>query len=308
MADIHSQLSGLDLHDAYQFVQATDPGPVGANLNWLDTSSSPFTPKRRNSGNSAWIQVGKTGATAFTGLSDVPNSYSGQGSKLVAVNSGATALEFILNSGSVPGWITNHPDTPPISPSANDDEFTTAATLPGGGSAIWTALTGSSTLTLKNQRLVMSTASSSLQDGIYQATPTAPWTITTKISMAAVFATATQCGLFLRESSTGKLRIWQLSFDTIPKLAHQTWTSTGSSGASNVFVGANIFPFAQWMYLRIVNDSTNFNMQYSTDGVIYTTLSTAGITTTLTPNQMGIAQYTSAGVAIVGSYQFFRRS
>lgn len=33
--------------------------------------------------------------TTFTGLSDTPGSYSGQGSKLVAVNSGATALEFI---------------------------------------------------------------------------------------------------------------------------------------------------------------------------------------------------------------------
>lgn len=34
------------------------------------------------------------GGGAFTDLSDVPNSYSGQGSKLVRVNSGATALEF----------------------------------------------------------------------------------------------------------------------------------------------------------------------------------------------------------------------
>lgn len=32
---------------------------------------------------------------AFTGLSDVPGSYSGAGSELVAVNSGATALEFV---------------------------------------------------------------------------------------------------------------------------------------------------------------------------------------------------------------------
>ena len=35
-----------------------------------------------------------TGATAFTGLTDVPASYSGAGGKAVTVNSGATALEF----------------------------------------------------------------------------------------------------------------------------------------------------------------------------------------------------------------------
>lgn len=96
MADIHSQLLGLDLHDAYHFAQETDPGAVGANLNWLNTSSSPFVPYRRNADNSAWIEVGSSaGSIAFTSLTDVPSSYSGQGSKLVAVNSGATGLNFV---------------------------------------------------------------------------------------------------------------------------------------------------------------------------------------------------------------------
>jgi hypothetical protein len=34
-------------------------------------------------------------ATAFTALTDVPSSYSGQGEKVVAVNSGETGLEFV---------------------------------------------------------------------------------------------------------------------------------------------------------------------------------------------------------------------
>lgn len=37
---------------------------------------------------------GGGGATSFTGLSDVPGSYSGQAGKLARVNSGETALEF----------------------------------------------------------------------------------------------------------------------------------------------------------------------------------------------------------------------
>lgn len=36
-----------------------------------------------------------SGATVFTGLTDAPSSYTGQGGKRVAVNSGATALEFV---------------------------------------------------------------------------------------------------------------------------------------------------------------------------------------------------------------------
>lgn len=54
---------------------------------------------------SNWLATGFTGgaagsgATAFTGLSDVPSSYSGEGGKLVAVNSGATGLEFVSGSG-----------------------------------------------------------------------------------------------------------------------------------------------------------------------------------------------------------------
>lgn len=54
----------------------------------------------------------------FLNLSDTPNSYSGQGSKLVAVNDTATSLAF----GSIPTAVYSA-DTPPINPSIYDDEF-----------------------------------------------------------------------------------------------------------------------------------------------------------------------------------------
>lgn len=38
--------------------------------------------------------AGEGGATAFTGLTDAPNSYTGRAGELVRVNSGETALEF----------------------------------------------------------------------------------------------------------------------------------------------------------------------------------------------------------------------
>ena len=47
---------------------------------------------------------GSGGASAFTELADVPASYSGQGGKVVAVNSGATALEFVNPGASSDPW------------------------------------------------------------------------------------------------------------------------------------------------------------------------------------------------------------
>jgi hypothetical protein len=44
--------------------------------------------------------AGADGAATFTALTDAPSSYAGQGLKLVRVNSGGTALEFVTASGT----------------------------------------------------------------------------------------------------------------------------------------------------------------------------------------------------------------
>lgn len=46
------------------------------------------------------IAPGVNKLLSFLGLSDTPSSYSGQGGKVVKVNSGETALEFGLGAGS----------------------------------------------------------------------------------------------------------------------------------------------------------------------------------------------------------------
>lgn len=61
---------------------------------WLNTSDDGlFVCTDNTAGAAVWDEFG-TGVTAFTGLSDVPASYSGQGEKYVRVNSGETGLEF----------------------------------------------------------------------------------------------------------------------------------------------------------------------------------------------------------------------
>lgn len=58
---------------------------------------------------SAWAEDTGGGASAFTDLSDVPSSYSGQGLKDVRVNSGASALEFYTPPYDVGGFVAGVP-------------------------------------------------------------------------------------------------------------------------------------------------------------------------------------------------------
>lgn len=63
---IHSQFTGLELHEAFQFVQETDPGAVGSGLYWLQVSTG--TLKRRSNDNTSWISIsGVTDPTTTKG-------------------------------------------------------------------------------------------------------------------------------------------------------------------------------------------------------------------------------------------------
>lgn len=63
-------------------------------LNWpTSDGSANYVLKTNGSGQLSWVAQ-TSGVSVFTGLTDVPASYSGAGGYYVKVNSGATALEF----------------------------------------------------------------------------------------------------------------------------------------------------------------------------------------------------------------------
>ncbi len=75
---------------------------------------------------------GDSGGGAFTDLSDAPSSYSGQGGKVVAVNSGATALEFVDAPSGGGGLAVRHDSAPPF-------DYTGSAPIGSGeGDSVWT--------------------------------------------------------------------------------------------------------------------------------------------------------------------------
>lgn len=92
--------------------------------------------------------------TTFLSLTDTPSSYSGQASKVVRVNSGATALEFV--DASTPGaHASTHADggsdevTPAAIGAATDDHTHTVAigiTVDGSGSVLTTGSKGFRTI------------------------------------------------------------------------------------------------------------------------------------------------------------------
>ena len=67
------------------------------------------------------------GATAFTSLTDVPSSYSGQAGKAVRVNVGETGLEFFTASGT--GTVTSVAATVPTGLTISGSPITAAGTL-----------------------------------------------------------------------------------------------------------------------------------------------------------------------------------
>jgi hypothetical protein len=85
--------AGAELVNASVYVSE---GTANADTQWTCTTNAPITP---GSTSLAFAQLTSGGVSAFTGLSDVPASYSGQSLKAVRVNAGETALEFYTPAG-----------------------------------------------------------------------------------------------------------------------------------------------------------------------------------------------------------------
>jgi hypothetical protein len=94
------------IYDAWYVVPPSNPegtitSPIGSRF--VKTSGSPplVYVKESGTGNTGWVaSSGGSGATAFTGLNDVPGSYSGQAGKALRVNANSNGLEFYAPSSS----------------------------------------------------------------------------------------------------------------------------------------------------------------------------------------------------------------
>lgn len=81
-------------------------------------------------GTRSWIAPGGGGGTTFIGLTDVPASYIGSNGKVVAVNSGATALEFVTAPAAGAGGSNTQVQYNDSSVLGGDANFTWDKTIP----------------------------------------------------------------------------------------------------------------------------------------------------------------------------------
>lgn len=271
----HKTITGPDVHLPFPYISTSDPGAVGAGLWWADLTNQII--KRRNAGDTGWDSFGGSGGGGFT-----PNS----------------------------GWPQAVQDIPPVSPSANDDEFTTSASLPGGGSAIWTWRNqGTSALTIANSLLdfaIQNTTGNNVRI-IEQTIPSGNFTVTTKLASRVYPNSATGgstgkgfgqgfgAGLCLIESGSGKIGFLELVFDSTWRCYSQHWNSVTSFAATTGF--ADSLMQQQYYYLRIQRASTTLTYSVSYDGIFWMPFYAEAVASFFTPDRFGLHVF---GISVNG--------
>lgn len=93
----HSQQTGASAVHPAAFVASVDPGAVGANKFWIDTTLSAYRIKIRNSANTAWVVV----QNPVTTLGDLV--YGGTSGNLTRLPIGSEGQSLTVSLG-VPAW------------------------------------------------------------------------------------------------------------------------------------------------------------------------------------------------------------
>ena len=120
----HADVTSIHLGS---YVSASDPGAVGANKLWVDTSSGPpYQLKRRNAADDGWENVG----AAATGMT---NPMDGQGEMIYGGSAGSATA---LTAGSLAQHLVMRGS--PVIPAWEDTYGAITLSLDGGGSAIAT--------------------------------------------------------------------------------------------------------------------------------------------------------------------------
>lgn len=138
----------------------------------------------------------------------------------------------------------------------------TAGTRRSGATAWTSANIGASTVTMANRRLaIQSPVSASLQiRGYYQAVPTGNWCLRVPLCIRTAGA-VTECsvGMFLRDSTGGKIETWAISWSVGNA---QVWAGkyTNSTTYSGTRVAAAFASLPS--FLEIEYDGTNYYLRH----------------------------------------------
>lgn len=211
------------------------------------------------------------------------------GNNVSVTQVGQTVLISASGGTSVPVAISQGVDWPPASPNAMDDEFT-AGSL---NLALWTWLQqGTATATEANSSLnfAVPTNTGDTPRMIYQTLPAAPWTFVAKVSLfVSVASNFFQTGIGLYDSANSKVQTFGPAYDAGWHIS--SWVGSLTTGLSwaNETVWAFNGLLTGWIYLQLSLVGTTMTFSVSLDGIVYQTIFSAALTSSLTaPSKIGI--------------------
>lgn len=239
-------------------------------------------------------------ATAWNGNNEVPTK-----------NDIRDKIET-LGSGSV-GPLTA--DDPPASYNAADDFFNGAALDTAGtrrsGATAWAWVNqGSATATQQYNLLSLALPASVGADnirGVEQVLPSAPWKFQCKVYKTLENSTSTTAGLFLRESGTGKIYQFGISYAGSPRIWVLRYTNP-TTFASDPSKSATVADTNRWVYLEVEDDNTNLHFRWSMTRGSWSSLGTLGRTEFMSgaPDRIMLGANTTTN-AFEGVFKFIQK-
>lgn len=170
-------------------------------------------------------------------------------------------------------WNQDHltPDSPPLSPSAYDDEFTSTSTF----SSTLGSPTANNTSDVAGYLHLSKSGTGTFQlHGVYKAAPSTPFTMTTKIPFGLLNANFNQYGPMLLDSTPTAIYLTGLTFQStsgIPEIVYGKWNSRTSRGTITEYTGYH----PNMLYHRFVcHSSSNVDIYFSPDNLLWIPIAT----------------------------------
>lgn len=241
----------------------------------------------------------------FLDLSDTPESYAGQGTKVIAVKADGSGLEFVVGGGGT-AYYENEIDKPPVTPNLLDDEFTMTSL-----DSKWLWINQSTAKAVPDGRTLKISAprSGTVCRGIVQARPAVnDFTVVTKFLGCNYWANYAKAGLIISESLSGKqLGIWH-AYDNAWKGLMGEFFSSPSARSSYSYYGPPVIPNGGYIKARIYYTTAWYaDLYYSLNGYNWM-LSKSALALGFIPSYVGLGiDFTiSIGTEYEALYDWFR--
>lgn len=224
------------------------------------------------------IQVLETSGVAGSGV-------VGSGGAALAVESNGVTIDSAVTVVNFEGASVSHPATGEVKVSPIFPEVTS----PVSGDFTWVNQ-GTATLTQLSYGLELSAPASAGTDVhlLYKAAPSTPYSITAGFFAFLGETNYPYCGIGFRESSTGKLVLFGLTYiNNVLYLELDKYTDENNYSAAYTAATLldDIYTYRPW-FLRITDDGSNRKVYSSPDGRNFRQLHSVGRTDFLTANQV----------------------